>query len=154
MTVYFIDIKGYFVNGEFAIKELCLISDPFNPFHKVYKILIPKKFLGKKTCKTNDYMYKKFYQLDWDEGKEYFCSKCTMNLNQIAKEAIIYVADVEHGTKMKTLKKNFPNWRFISFNKTIPQLPKVPSNISCPWRDHGSHCAYLFVCQLLINVLC
>ena len=69
MTVYFIDIKGYFVNGEFAIKELCLISDPINPFHKVYKILSPKKFLGEKTCKTNDYMYKKFHQLDWDEGR-------------------------------------------------------------------------------------
>lgn len=155
MTVYFMDFQGFFLNNELVIKELCLMNanDPFNPFYRVYKMNIPWHLLPADTAKTNNYLTNNCHRLSWEEGTTTFCPNCVLHSSKKdLLTVIIYVLDTENGSKMSTLKKYFPTLRFTSYNKTISQLPKTPSNISCIFRDHHHvNCAYKHCISMCID---
>jgi hypothetical protein len=145
MATYFIDVQGFFMNDDMIIKELCIMdcNKMLDPLHLVFKPIASWESFSENTKTTNEYLMKHYHKLFWYEGTLTFCPSCILNnyTNDI-KKAIFYVLDSEEGSKMKTLRLNFPELRFVSYNKPIRDLPKVSSNICCPYREHGKHCAY------------
>jgi hypothetical protein len=145
MTTYFVDAQGFYNNDDLIIKELCIMdaNEMFNPLHLVFKSNVSWEVLSDKCRFTNKYLTKHYHKLSWYEGSATFCPTCILNnYDQDFEKAILYVLDENHGKKMKTLKKHFPKLRFVSYNKSISNLHKVPANITCGWREHGSRCAY------------
>ena len=68
----------------------------------------------------------------------------TCNIN----ESMFYVKDALNGRKIEYLHRMFPYLRITSYH--CEKLAKIPKNISCPYKDHGDHCAYktcLTLCQ-------
>ena len=68
----------------------------------------------------------------------------TCNIN----ESMFYVKDALNGRKIEYLHRMFPYLRITSYH--CEKLAKIPKNISCPYKDHGDHCAYkkcLALCQ-------
>ena len=156
MTAYFVDIQSFYGNENMQIKELCIMNanDILNPYHKVFVMDIPWNLLPPNTAKSNTYLASGYHQLSWDEGSSKFCQRCILNdCDYDIKKSIIYVLDQEDGTKMKTLKKYFPELRFTSYNKNKSDLSSVPPNITCIWREHGPHCAYK-QCLLMCTDYC
>ena len=130
MSTYFIDYEGFHLNGETIIKELCIMdaNNMLNPRHYIFKPIIPWSLLNDNARIM--YLYQN--DIDWDEGSELFCPKCIVTNNN----AIFYTLD----DKFDVLQKNFPTLRLIRYN--IKDLPEIPYNISCPYKDHGKHCAF------------
>ena len=64
-------------------------------------------------------------------------------------ESMFYVKDALNGNKAEYLQRMFPDLRITSYH-CEKKLAKIPENISCPYKDHGDHCAYkkcLALCQ-------
>jgi hypothetical protein len=145
MATFFIDAQGFYLGDDMIIKELCIMdaNKMLDPLHLVFKPIAPWDCFSESMKTTNEYLMKHYHKLIWYEGTTTFCASCILsNYDKDIKKATFYVLDSEGGSKMKTLKLNFPKLRFISYNKTIKDLPEVPPNICCPYRDHGKHCAY------------
>jgi hypothetical protein len=142
MATYFIDFQWFIVNNEIVIKELCIMDANvmLYPLHLVFNPIVPWESLTLETQELNQFQMNYYHKIGWYEGKAYFWpSYIIQSLN---KEATFFILDSPNGSKKKTLQRYFPNLKLINYNKTIDTLLPVPSNISCPFRDHGDHCAY------------
>ena len=144
MTTYFIDAQGFCVDGTLLIKELCIMdaNNIFTPYQKVFSLDVPMDILSKKSQYDVKYLIKNHHYLHWDEGSTTFCPSCVSSQYDVNINSIFYVLDKIDGVKINTLKKHFPNWRLVNYSKRIADLPDVPTNIKCLYRDHGKHCAY------------
>jgi hypothetical protein len=63
-------------------------------------------------------------------------------------EALFYIKDSDDGRKEKLIKSLFPDLRICTYK--CDKLKAIPKNITCIYREHGSHCAYkrcLALCQ-------
>lgn len=149
MSTYFIDFQGFVVDDELVIKELCIMdaNDVFWPIHLVFRDLLTWESISEKSQEVNLYLMKNHHCLRWYEGGSYFCPTCILKASDWSR-GTCYVLNTSdspnsiEGAKIKTLQQHFPGVRFIEYSKSADELPKVPDNISCPYRNHGKHCAY------------
>lgn len=114
-------------------------NDMLNPLHNVEPMKVHWKSLSKKDRVTNQFLFTKHHKLSWYEGSEKTCPNCHV---QGLENSIFYVLDNKSGSKIKTLRQHFPKLRLQAYCKNVIELPQIPANISCPWSDHGKHCAY------------
>ena len=136
---YFIDLEAlYDNNGNYIIKELCIMNvyDILNPLHFVFKL--PWFIQTVKTYGTNLYLMRYRHGLSWFEGRTTF-QKANIE-RMLSKNSIYYVKDAVDGQKIRTLKECFPSLRIVNYSPT--KLQSIPTNTTCPWRNHGSNCAY------------
>ena len=91
------------------------------------------------------------HKLLWNDGNNICCKECIMNdIHRICENnnAIFYVKDALDGRKKEYLRGMFPDLKITSYN--CVKLMNIPTNISCPYKDHGDRCAYkkcLALCQ-------
>jgi len=145
MATYFIDFQGFYIGDDMIIKELCIMdaNQVFSPVHNVYKSDFNWDSIPDDSKFINRSLTSHRHKLSWDEGMIEFCRTCILN-NYTDKDfynATFYVLGIDDCTKTTTLQRYFPDMRLICYSKQS-ELAKVPSNITCPWREHGEHCAY------------
>lgn len=143
MPCYFIDVKGFVGNGNVILfKELCILNanNVLKPFHQVYSNLTDWDKLSFSVQIFNEKLRQRL-TLNWEEGKDIFCPQCIMyNFNDVT--SIFYVVNDETGVKSGLLKQHFPTWRFVNYIFKPFAVLELPINITCPWREHGTLCAY------------
>ena len=153
MSVYFIDFQGFCTNERIlSIKELCIMSTNivFEPMHYVFESTLPRNTLSSKVKHTNRYLSDFYHKIEWEEGTDILCPTCIIkDLN--VTDSIFYVLDKCDGNKLQTLKKFFPMLRLVNYSKNSAELPTVPENIRCVWREHGQHCAYKHCLAMCID---
>ena len=157
--VFFIDFEAFRQDGEFRIKELCVIeiNQPGDPLYYAFRLDQDEwQALTIEEQKTNMYASRHLHRLHWLEGVSRYCKTCVMY--HLARkfprwnEGMFYVLDSVCGPKIKFLKKEFPHLRLANYNGlTFKTLPEPPLNIACPFREHGIHCAFRKCHQLLTH---
>lgn len=161
---FFIDFEGFQPAGEsekFDMKELCILglSDPISSYcccgnesipHRALYYLFRKE--GLYQCDESTRVQTRFiHQLRMEEGHSRYCNTCIMFHLQCCfpncMNGIFYVLDAVNGAKIRFLKREFPELRFVNINglafKTLPF-----TRIQCPYRKHGAHCAFIKAHQL------
>ena len=144
MSCFFIDITGFVDNdGDLIIKEICImnIQNILQPLYLICKNMPDWNSLSLLSKQRNEDMSNLNLHLTWDEGNDVFCSFC-LSHSILVKSEIFYVMDDNDGRKLKTLKSLFPKWRFANYSLNANSHCQLPTNISCPWREHGPNCAY------------
>ena len=144
MSTWFIDVKLFSDNNdEKIIKELCFINvdDPLKAFYFIYYEQKPWSSLCSKAQYDNNFLTNYYHLLGWREGQDVFCPTCAIEQTQAdVNISLFYVIDSPTGSKINTIKKYFPMIRVTNYS--LPATSLLPENISCPWRQHGIHCAY------------
>jgi len=155
MSAYFIDLEGYFINDTLEIRELCIMgSNIFSPIFKVYKPLKSWSDLSDHDRFANYNWTFNNHQLFWQDDGLPFCANCILEslVDVNFKTDIFYMLADASSLQMKTVKKHFPMMRITRYTKKT--LPAIPSNIKCPYIDHGQHCAYKNCLCMAIDYLC
>lgn len=153
---FFIDFEAFQHEGETIIKELCIMecNRPLLPIYYIFSPPYDYKNIEYPMKKSISWQTKNFHYLHWSEGDRIFCPCCVMrHIKEIFPAwdlGIFYVMEsVIDGPKVKTLKDAFPLLDIVNYNVTFKSLPPVPANISCFYREHGDHCAYLKCMRML-----
>lgn len=147
MATYFIDFQGFRTDENIIIKELCIMdaNNILYPLFGMFKFSTPSSIFSDHTQAINNYLSLHHHTLRWEEGDQSFCGGC-INADE---SGLYYVYDVEDGFKMNTLRRIFPRLRLVVYAKE--SILDVPSNISCMWREHGTHCAYKTCLSMAID---
>ena len=162
MSPLFIDYEAFFYNGKHFIKELCIIDgdNPFAPLYYLFSPQIKYSELSTTDKTTNFFLTTNHHQIPYDIGDVKFCKECI--LRHIKHEfpfvdnSIIYILEPqgENGVKMKTLTELFPTLNLVAYNfEKISSLPLPPINVTCPWMNHGLHCAYLKTIRMYLDYI-
>lgn len=162
MSHFFIDFEGFQdkSGSEYIIKELAIIElhHPYDYLHWVFKPTKPWRDFTEKDKKSNAFLINHHHGIDYNEGATRFCSGCVMH--QIEQKypdcnrSVFYIMEgVVNGIKVQTLKRLFPKLNVVNYNINMKNLPVLQSNIRCPHRDHGYHCAYLKCVGLIQHYL-
>lgn len=144
----FIDIQVFSGINGIIIKELCILSakEIFTPIHEIFLPTEKWHHLSLRSKQINMYFTLYGHTLHWDEGNRIFCDKCIRNA--ISSHEVYYT---QNEAKKKTLQSLFPTLKVTEFNGNLPEMP---NNIHCPWRDHGPDCAYencIRMCSSYLN---
>ena len=146
-------------DGEMYIKELCIIDmyQPWDPLYYIFRFGEDAwQALPADAQKTFNYASRRLHRLHWTDGLSRYCKQCVLyhlhNKFPRWNEGIFYVLDKPNGAKIQVLTKEFPELRIVNYNgltlKTLPE-PRFPS-LTCPFREHGQHCAFR-KCQQLFT---
>ena len=165
MPPFFIDFEacGGGGDGEFVIKELCIMdcTRPLDPIHFIYQPTIPWRCLTDAQRRTCIYLTKHYHKLAYSEGRadgSYFCAACIERqlddkFPSQWRNELFYVMDgmVDGGPKYKFLHRKLPKLRLVNYHISLKRLTPLPQSqmLTCPHRNHGSHCAYLKCCRLV-----
>lgn len=148
---FFIDYEAFqHGSGHAIIKELTFMESnrPLSPLHYVFSPPCNWYELDKDEQKTYKWLTKKYHRLAWEEGDRLFCTECItrhIKLNFPAWDVgIWYVLEAEaNGPKVTLLKSLFPMLNIVNYNVAFANLPSIPHNITCPYRNHDMHCSFL-----------
>ena len=104
--------------------------------------------------KSFNWQSKNHHNIHWNEGDRTFCSSCIMrHIKEVFPAwdlGLFYVMESQpNGQKIKTLKSLFPFLDIVNYNVTFKTLPLLTNNISCLYREHGDHRAYLKCMRML-----
>jgi hypothetical protein len=152
MATYFVDFQYFIVNDDLVIKELCIMDADIMlyPLHLVFNPIVPWSSLSLGMQELNQFQINVYHKIKWDEGNSYFCPSYILKRFD-CDNALCYILDSPNGIKKKTLLQHFPNLRLIEYNKSIDTLLPVPSNILCPFREHGPYCAYKHCLSMCVD---
>jgi hypothetical protein len=150
MGPFILDFEAFQYQGQFTLKELCLI-DVERPFAPLYYMFAPRRGwaeLSSGQKRTFDFETRELHGLEWDEGFTRYCRKCVMfHIKQSFPQwasGIFYVMEAQdNGPKVKFIQNEFPDLNIMNYNVTFDNLPYLLGNITCLHREHGPHCAYL-----------
>jgi hypothetical protein len=157
MSPFFIEFEGFqHKNGSFIFKELCVVDvdHPYDYLYYTFKNYVEWSSLCDKDKITNQYLTNNHHKLDWYEGDSRFCATCIQYFIQQRypnwRNGIFYTMESQvEGPKVKAIRSHFPDLNVVHYNSTLSKLPLLESNISCPHRAHGEHCAYRKCIRLL-----
>ena len=160
MGPYFIDFEAFHYRGHYKIKELCIIDvdSPLTPLYIVFDSHSSWMELGEEEQYQYTYQTRKIHHIKWCEGDVKYCSNCIMhhikNCFPCCSNGLFYVMDSQHnGQKVKFLKQEFPELKILNYNITFKSLPNITKNITCLFREHGDHCAYLKCMRLCCHYM-
>ena len=159
MAPYFIDFEGFqHGNGRYKIKELCIVDVDrvLSPLFFIFRA--PKSWNSLTTEQQRTYSYETnhIHGLQWEEGITRYCRRCTWYWIKEAfphcRTSIFYVMGKQ---KMEFLQTEFPEINFCEYNVTLNNLPSIPPNIKCLYREHDqTHCACLKCYRLYQHYIC
>ena len=159
MGPHFIDFEAFQYQGQYKIKELCIIDvdKPLTPLYYVFDSPSSWRELDDDQQYQYSYQTRKIHHLKWHEGDNCYCANCVMyhikNDFPYWCNGIFYVMDCYNGQKVKFLMQEFPELNIVNYNVTFKQLPYITRNITCLHRDHGVHCAYLKCMRLCYHYM-
>jgi hypothetical protein len=159
MGPYFIDFEAFqHGSGTYKIKELCIIDvdRPLSPLYFVFSA--PKRWsaLTLEQQKTFEYETTNLHGLHWDEGTIRYCRRCIWYWIKTTfphcRNTVFYVMGKQ---KMDFLQQEFSELKFCEYNITLHNLPYLPPNIKCLYREHDLiHCACLKCYRLFQHYIC
>lgn len=153
---FFIEFEAFQHKEDFIIKELCIMEfhRPLTPLCYLFTPPFNYKNVDDAMRKSFKWQTKNHHHLTWDEGNRIFCNSCVMRHIEEVFPAwdlgIFYVMEnIVNGQKLKILKKLFPALNIVNYSINFNDLPIVTENITCFYRNHGDHCAYLKCMRML-----
>ena len=100
--------------------------------------------LDKFKKRTYSYLTRCHHGLHWNEGFTRYCRDCVFHfIEQVfpnCRNETFYVMGV---AKLHFLRQEFPLLHFEEMKTSFCKLPTLPTCYTCPYRNHGEHCAYL-----------
>lgn len=154
------DIDERMKNAAFNIKELCVMSasDIFHPIYYIFRPTQPYAEIHSSDKKTVKWLSTHYHQLEWEEGVSKFCRICVMRtiMRRFPNyEQVVFYVTGDSAQKLAFLQQTFPKFNFTLSNMALSTLPLVPwkFNLSCPYRAHGQHCAYLKCVRMAMQYL-
>ena len=155
MPPFFLDFEAFqHGKGErFQIKELCMVHTDKPYAQPIHFIFGPHKKWKNLTCeerRTYSYQMHHLHHLGWYEGVLLYHPRHVIDemkrMFPLFRHGVTYVMGKQ---KFEFLQEEFPMLNLCEYNVKIKDLPQLPSNITCPYRVHGTHCACLKCYQLI-----
>jgi hypothetical protein len=154
MAPFFLDFEAFqHGEGRYQVKEMCMM-DVDRPFAKpLYLLFAPSREwyqLDEKEQRSYKYVSNHLHKLGWYEGDVHYGRFFVLHMIKKTfpefNKGITYVMGVQ---KMNFLMDEFPEMDFCEYHVSMKLLPRLPHNITCPYRNHGDHCACLKCYRLL-----
>lgn len=147
MSPIFIDFEAFQHGAEpFRIKELCIMdcARPGQPLHLIFNPHVQWHCLNNRRRHTYAYQTNHLHHLQWQEGFVRYCRECLFFVIQFHfpkwQNETFYVLGAQ---KLQFLRRELPRLRLVEYNATLSQLPQLCLQSTCPYRNHGQHCAVL-----------
>ena len=140
--VFFIDFEGFQHGREdIQIKELVVLDhdQPSLPLYFLFdtSIMANNNDEYEKIWKTYNYQTSRLHHLEFTEGHTHYCASCIFhhiisNFPNCAN-GLFYVLDHVNGNKVRKLRRDFPQLRFVNYSRpTMDSLPLEPNGVYCP----------------------
>jgi len=143
MTIYIVEIECFYIDGEYKIKEICVMN-LLHPFRNLqHKMMIVKTPSKEGDFRTNRYLTNYFHKIPLHTSYD------LTTLPYIPTGSMV----LTHGEqKQKTLQQIYKDCLVINIFPTI-SYKNYSCIVRCPYFIHGINCSFNKCCILynLIN---
>lgn len=140
-------------NGSYELKELCIFQGPYSYMYFIFRPNTDWLLdYDDEARRTFAHLSRRLHRLHWEEGHARYCNSCVFHhiTHRFTNwhNAVFIVLDRASGPKITFLRQEFPQLNIVhAYNLTFNTLPDS-EGMTCPYRNHGKHCAFIKCCQL------